>query len=78
MSSTLLGLQKTWDRLDAHLQSSAVKLRLLLDDRRATKIVLNDLEANITATEAEQDGESKVKEDELVEEMVDEEIRHVR
>jgi hypothetical protein len=78
MSSTLLGLQRTRDRLDARLQSSAVELRLLLDDRRATKIVLNDLEANIATAEAEQDGESEVEEDELVEEMVDEEIHRAR
>jgi hypothetical protein len=78
MSSTLLGLQKTRDHLDARLQSTAVKLRLLLDDRRATKTVLNSIEANIAATEAEEDGESEVEEDELVEEMVDEEIHRAR
>jgi hypothetical protein len=78
MSSTLLGLQKTRDRLDARLQSTALKLRLLLDDRKATKVLLNDVDANITTAEVEQEGESEVEEDELVEEMVDEEISRAK
>jgi hypothetical protein len=78
ISPTLQGLQKTQDRLNARLQSSALKLCLLLDDREATKAVLNSVNANITTAEAEQEGESEVEEDELVEEMVDEEISRAK
>ena len=78
MTSTLLGLQKTRDRLDARLQSTALELRLFLDDRKATKALLNDIDINIAKAEAEQEGESEVEEDELVEEMVDEEISRAK
>jgi hypothetical protein len=78
ISSTLFGLQKTRDRLDACLQSTALELRLLLDDRKVTKAVLNNVDANIVTAEAEQEGESEVEEDELVKEMVDEEISRVK
>jgi hypothetical protein len=73
MSSTLLGLQKTRDRLNARLQ-----LRLLLDDCKVSKAALNSVDANIATAEAEQEGESEVEEDELIEEMVDEEISRVK
>jgi hypothetical protein len=78
ISPTLLGLQKTRDRLDARLQSSALKLRLLLNDRKATLSALSSVDVNIAKAEAEQEGESKVEEDELVEEMVDEEISRAK
>jgi hypothetical protein len=74
ISSTLLGLQKTQDCLNAHLQLTVLKLHLLLDDRKTTTSLLSNVDANIEKAEAEQEGESKVKEDELIEEMVDEEI----
>jgi hypothetical protein len=78
ISPTLLGLQKTRDRLDARLQSTAFELRLFLDDRKVTKALLDDVDVNIVKAEAEQEGESEVKEDELVEEMVDEEISRAK
>jgi hypothetical protein len=78
ISLTFLGLQKTRDRLDAHLQSTALKLRLLLNDCKATKAVLNSVDANIAMAEAEQEGESEIEEDELVEEMVDKEISRAK
>jgi hypothetical protein len=78
ISPTFLGLQKTRDRLDVCLQSSALELRLLLDDRKATTSALNSVDANIEKAEAEQEGESEVEEDELVEEMVDEEISRAK
>jgi hypothetical protein len=74
ISSTLLGLQKTWDCLNAHLQSTALELRLLLDDHKVMTTLLSNVDANIEKAEAEQEGESKVKEDEVVEEMVIEEM----
>jgi hypothetical protein len=78
ISPTLLGLQKTRDRLNARLQSTALELRLFLNDRKATKALLNDVDVNIAKAEAEQEGESEVEEDELVEEMVDEEISRAK
>jgi hypothetical protein len=78
ISSTLLGLQKTRDRLDARLQSTALELRLLLDDRKAMTMLLSNVDTNIKKAEAEQEGESEVEEDKLVEEMVDEEISHAK
>jgi hypothetical protein len=78
ISPTLLGLQKTRDRLDACLQSTALELWLLLNDRKATTSALNGVDANIATAEAEQEGESEVEEDELVEELVDEEIPRVK
>jgi hypothetical protein len=57
---------------------TALELRLFLDDRKATKALLNDVDVNIAKAEAEQEGESEVEEDELVEEMVDEEISRAK
>jgi hypothetical protein len=42
------------------------------------KAVLNNVNANIATAEEEQEGESEVEEDELVEEMVDEEIARAK